>query len=71
MHVGNTLEYLAMLAELENLKANFTSLEVEDQWLLGDRQNGIVEKQLQQEEFTWRVQKLESTFVALQQQRKY
>ena len=54
---------------MENLKSKFASLELENQRLLGDLQKVTMEKQQQQEKFTWRVQQLESTIVVLQQQR--
>ena len=60
----NSEEYLTLVAEMENLKSNFTSLELENQRLLAK-----LEKQQQQEEFMWRVQQLDSTIVVLQQQR--
>ena len=69
MVVSNPQEFLALVAEMENLKTKFASLELENQRLLGDLQKVIVEKQQQQEEFTRRVQQLESTIVVLQQQR--
>ena len=65
----NSEEYLTLVAEMENLKSKFASLEVENQRLLGDLQKVTIEKQQQQEEFTRRVQQLESTIVVLQQQR--
>ena len=69
MAASNPQEFLALVAKMENLKTKFASLELENQRLLGDLQKVIVEKQQQQEEFTWRVQQLESTIVVLQQQR--
>ena len=69
MAATNTQEYLALFVEMENLKSKFASLELENQRLLGDLQKVTIEKQQQQEEFTQRVQQLESTIVALQQQR--
>ena len=52
MAASNTQEYLALVAEMENLKAKFTSLEIENQRLLGDLQKVTMEKQQQQEDFT-------------------
>ena len=69
MAAVNSEEYLTLVAEMENLKSKFTSLEVENQRLLGDLQKVTIEKQQQQEEFTRRVQQLESTIIVLQQQR--
>ena len=65
----NSEEYLTLVAEMENIKSKFASLELENQRLLGDLQKVTLEKQQQEEEFTWRVQQLESTIVILQQQR--
>ena len=48
----NSEEYLTLVAEMENLKSKFASLEVENQRLLGDLQKVTIEKQQQQEEFT-------------------
>ena len=48
----NSQEYLALFAEMENLKSKFASLELENQRLLGDLQKVTIEKQQQQEEFT-------------------
>ena len=69
MAASNTQKYLVVVAEQANLKAKFTSLELEKQRLLGDLQKVTVEKQQQQDDFTRRVQQFESTIVALQQQR--
>ena len=69
MGPSNPQEFLALVAEMENLKTKFASLELENQRLLGDLQKVTMEKQQQQEKFTWRVQQLESTIVVLQQQR--
>ena len=67
MVVGNPQEYLALVAEMENLKSKFASLELENQRLLEDLQKVSVEKQQIHDEFTRRVQQLESAIVALQQ----
>ena len=67
MATGNPQEYLALVAELENLKSKFTALELENQRLLEDLQKVSIEKQQIHEEFTRRVQQLESAIVALQQ----
>ena len=69
MAIINSEEYLTLVAEMENIKSKFASLELENQRLLGDLQKVTMEKQQQQEEFTRRVQQLESTIVILQQQR--
>ena len=69
MVTSNLQEFIAHVAEMENLKTKFASLELENQRLLGDLQKVTMEKQQQQEEFTRRVQQLESTIVVLQQQR--
>ena len=52
MVATNIQEYLSLFAEMENLKTKFTSLELENQRLLGDLQKVTIEKQQQQEEFT-------------------
>ena len=52
-----------LVAEMENIKSKFASLELENQ------QKVAMEKQQQEEAFTRRVQQLESTIVILQQQR--
>ena len=67
MAASNPQEYLALVAEMENLKSKFASLELENQRLLEDLQKVSVEKQQIQDEFTRRVQQLESAIVALQQ----
>ena len=67
MAVGNPQEYLTLVAEMENLKSKFASLELENQRLLEDLQKVSVEKQKIHDEFTRRVQQLESAIVALQQ----
>ena len=67
MAVGNPQEYLTLVAEMENLKSKFASLELENQWLLEDLQKVSIEKQQIHDEFTRRVQQLESEIVALQQ----
>jgi pyruvate-formate lyase len=67
MATSNPQEYLALVAELENLKSKFTALELENQRLLEDLQKVSMENQQIHEEFTRRVQQLESTIVALQQ----
>ena len=67
MATGNPEEYLALVAEMENLKSKFASLELENQRLLQDLQKDLVEKQQRHEEFTRRVQQLELAIVALQQ----
>ena len=65
MAASNPQEYLALVAEMENLKSKFASLELENQRLLEDLQKVSVEKQQIQDEFTRRVQQLESAIVAL------
>ena len=67
MATGNPQEYLALVAEMENLKSKFASLELENQRLLEDLQKVSIEKQQIHDEFTRRVQQLESAIVALQQ----
>ena len=67
MAAGNPQEYLALVVKMENLKSKFTSLELENQRLLEDLQKVLVEKQQIHDEFTRRVQQLESAIVALQQ----
>jgi hypothetical protein len=52
MATGNPQEYLALLGEMENLKSNFTALELENQRLLEDLQKVSIEKQQIHEEFT-------------------
>ena len=69
MAIINSEEYITLVVEMENIKSKFASLELENQRLLGDLQKVTMEKQQQQEEFTRRVQQLESTIVILQQQR--
>ena len=51
MPVVNSEEYLTLVAEMENLKSKFTSLELENQRLFGDLQKVTMETQQQQEEF--------------------
>ena len=67
MAAVNPQEYLALVAEMENLKSKFASLELENQRFLGDLQKVSIEKQQMHDEFTRRVQQLESAIVALQQ----
>ena len=50
MAASNTQEYLALFAEMENLQTKFTSLELENQRLLGNIQKVTIEKQQQQED---------------------
>ena len=69
MAIINSEEYITLVAEMENIKSKFASLELENQRLLGDLQKVTMEKQQQEEEFTRQVQQLESTIVILQQQR--
>jgi hypothetical protein len=66
MATGNPQEYLALVAEMENLKSKFIALELENQQLLEDLQKVSIKKQQIHEEFTRRVQQLESAIVALQ-----
>ena len=71
-------EYQSVFSEPQGLKEKFVALEQENQQLLGDLQQIALEKQqtqhehgeLQQQhgELALRVQKLEATIVALQQQ---
>jgi predicted nuclease with TOPRIM domain len=58
MATSNPQEYLALVAEMENLKSKFTALELENQRLLEDLQKVSIEKQQIHEEFTRRVQQL-------------
>ena len=67
MAAGNPQDYLALVAEMENLKTKFSSLELENQRLLEDLHKVTVEKQQIHDEFTRRVQQLESAIVSLQQ----
>ena len=67
MAAGNPQDYLALVAEMENLKTKFSSLDLENQRLLEDLQKVTVEKQQIHNEFTWRVQQLEPAIVSLQQ----
>ena len=64
-------EYQAVFSELQGLQENFVALEQENQRLLGDLQQIALEKQQTQQqhgELALRVQQLEATIVALQQQ---
>ena len=56
-----------LVAEMENLKSKFASLELVNQRLLVDLQKVSVEKQKIHDDFTRRFQQLESAIVALQQ----
>ena len=67
MVVGNPQEYITLVAEMENLKSKFASLELGNQRLLQDLQKVLVEKQQIHDEFTRRVQQLESAIIALKQ----
>jgi hypothetical protein len=67
MATSNPQEYLALVAELENLKSKFTALELENQRLLEDLHKVSMEKQQIHEEFAGRVQQLKSAIEALQQ----
>ena len=64
---GNLEDYPALVVEMENIKTKFASLELENQRLLEDLQKVTLEKQQIHDEFTRRVQQLESAIVALQQ----
>ena len=64
-------EYQVIFFELQGLQEKFVALEQENQRLLGDLQQIPLQKQQtqqQQGELTLRVQQLEATIVALQQQ---
>ena len=64
-------EYQSVFSELQCLKEKFVALEQENQRLLGDLQQIALEKQQTQQqhgELALRVQQLEATIVALQQQ---
>ena len=52
MAAGNPQECLALVAEMENLKSKFASLDPENQRLLQDLQKVSVEKQQIHNEFT-------------------
>jgi predicted nuclease with TOPRIM domain len=67
MATGNPQEYLALVAEVENLKRKFTALELENQRLLKNLEKVSIEKQQIHEEFTRRFQLLESAILAVQQ----
>ena len=63
-------EYQSVFSELHGLKEKFLALEQENQRLLGDLQQIFLEKQQTQQhgELMLRVQQLEATIVAMQQQ---
>ena len=67
----NAQEYQSVFSEFQCLKEKFLALEEENQRLLGDLQQISLEKQQtqqQQGELVLRVQQLEATIVAMQQQ---
>ena len=72
MAIVSAQEYQSVFSELKGLQEKFVALEQEDQRLLGDLQLQIaLEKQQTQQqhgELALRVQQLEATIVALQQQ---
>ena len=64
-------EYQSVFSELHGLKEKFLALEQENQQLLGDLQQISLEKQQTQQqhgELVLRMQQLEATIVAMQQQ---
>ena len=66
-----TQEYQSVFSEFQCLKEKFLALEQENQRLLGDLQQISLEKQQTQQqhgELALRVQQLEATIVAMQQQ---
>ena len=70
MAIISAQEYQSVFSELQCLKEKFLALEQENQRLLGDLQQISLEKpQTQQHgEMALRVQQLEATIVAMQQQ---
>ena len=64
-------EYQSVFSQLQGFKVTFLALEQENQRLLGDLQQISLEKQQTQQqhgELVLRVQQLEATIVAMQQQ---